>query len=36
MCLLGLMAPPNPQLDNDGSQTDLVRINALASTYIYP
>ena len=23
------MAPPNPQLDNDGSQTDLVRINAL-------
>ena len=32
----GLTAPPNPQLDKVGSQTDLVRIDALASTYIYP
>ena len=32
----GLHRPPNPQLDKVGSQTDLVRIDALASTYIYP
>ena len=32
----GAYSAPKPQLDKVGSQTDLVRIDDLASTYIYP